>query len=103
MLGSRVLSFKTLNKAGIVVTINNIIEVLNDGLNIFLPHCRNSASGFLRQLHWIPKAQDDIVSVLYLAKISFISIISSLIALLSGMDPNQCLEHHLHFTRSEGW
>jgi hypothetical protein len=88
MLGSMRRNFKTSNKLGTVIKRNDIIEVLNDGLKIFLPHCRNSASGFLKQLHWIPKAQDDIITVLYRAKIALISITSSLLALFSRMDPS---------------
>jgi hypothetical protein len=75
-VGVKRLNFNTINKLGKVDATNNVIEFLTERVNIFLPHCRNSASGFFRQLHCIPKKQDDVISVLYLVKISFISIVS---------------------------
>lgn len=47
------------------------------GVKIFFPNFRNSESGFLIELVSIPKAQDEIVSVVKRAKRSFISIGSS--------------------------
>ena len=47
---------------------------------IFLPHCRNSASGSSKQFVWMPNAHNEIISVVNLAAKSFTSITSSLTA-----------------------
>jgi len=46
----------------------DVIRCLKVGSIIFLPQLRNSASGLFRQLHSIPNAQEDMTSVVYLAR-----------------------------------
>jgi len=64
-------SFRAIATDGTRVYSNPIILPINDSSTNRLPHCRNSASGYFRQLHWIPKAQEAITSVVNLAIISW--------------------------------
>lgn len=73
-------TLKNFASSGTLVTRNPLMVALTDGSKIFLPIFLKIESGSFIELVSIPNAQEEIMSVVNLAAISFISTVSPLLA-----------------------